>query len=167
MITPFGLMDYIRRNAFFGVFFFSFQRVINIIYVYHMVLSERFFWVIFRLGLNYYTDKYGYTRGGRKIPGCLAVSQEPINIFQKILLFFFSVPLLRLYTFAIFVGAFVFCLCTMHEVDLLFRFRFTAEIKAVLVSYLFPASFFSVLEKNKSSLGRDLGCTDDGTTIAT
>ena len=36
-----------------------------------------------------------------------------------------------------------------REVDLLLRYRFTAKIKAILVSYLFPASFFQFWKQIK------------------
>ena len=49
---------------------------------------------------------------------------------------------LRLYTFAIFHGS--FCNPSAnHEVDLLLRYRLSDEIKAALVSYLFPALAWS------------------------
>ena len=44
-------------------------------------------------------------------------------------------------TFAIFVG--VFCSpFANHKVDLLLRYQLTVEIKATLISYLFPASLY-------------------------
>ena len=56
-------------------------------------------------------------------------------------LFFFKVFPTSLFTLLHLRGS--FCIPSVnHEVDLLLRYRFTAEIKSALVSYLFPASLF-------------------------
>ena len=90
-------------------------------------------------------------------------------LLLKIVKYFFkicfqSIPYLCLYTFAICLGAFA---SANHDIDLLPRYQFMAEIKAALVSYLFLVSIFSVLETNKTRRGQGLGCREGGTTIAT
>ena len=53
-----------------------------------------------------------------------------------------------------------------HEVDLLLRYRFTVEIKASLVSYLFPASFFFQFWKQITGGGGGALVCTEGATIA-
>ena len=65
------------------------------------------------------------------------------------------IPHLRLYTFTILVG--VLYPSENHEVDLPLMYRFTAEIKAALVSYLFPASLFFSSGNKKIVAGRSKG----------
>ena len=106
------------------------------------------------------------TRGDRKISGLFALSQKLLRIFfQKFFLFFFKVFPTYVYTLCHLRGS--FCIPSAnHEVDLLLRYRFTAEIKAILVSYLFVETlFFQVWKQMKVAEGQDLGCTEDGTTI--
>ena len=89
-----------------------------------------------------------HTRGGRKISGLFGLSKISLFFFSRkfLLILVQSISHLRPNTFAIFLGVFAF---PLHpEIDLLLRYRFTAEIKVAMVSYLFPASFL-VLETNK------------------
>ena len=89
---------------------------------------------------------FRHTRGGLKISCLFALSQKPLNIFQK---FFFKVFPTNIYT--LLPSSWELCIpSATHEVDLLLGSWFTAKIKAALVSYLFPASFFTALETNKS-----------------
>ena len=83
-------------------------------------------------------------RGGQKLYRLFALSQKTLNIFSKNLDILFS-KILHAH------GRF----CKIpQEIDLLLRYWFTTEIKAALVSYLFPASFvFWDLETNKRGQG--------------
>ena len=59
------------------------------------------------------------------------------------------------------------CFAFPLQIELLLRYRFTAEIQAALVCLCFFSSeLFSVLETNKSRRGQGLGCIEGGTKIA-
>ena len=81
-----------------------------------------------------------YMRGGWKIPRLYALSQKLFNIFQRFFFLFQSIPT-YVYTVLPASQELLHSLCKPWSRPLP-RNQFTAEIKAALVSYLFPASFF-------------------------
>ena len=65
-----------------------------------------------------------------------------VNFFSKLLFFSFAKNSLSMSIhFCHLCGSFSIPFAN-HDVDLLLKYRFTAEMKATLVSYLFPASSF-------------------------
>ena len=124
--------------------------------------------------ITWYTN---CTRGGWKIIRIIrrfAHSQKTLNIFQKFFLFLFKV--FTTYTYLPTSGVLLYSLCR-HEVDLLLRYQFTTEIKAILVSYLFPVSHFfqfwkQIKVKREEGEGGEewvqgLCCMEGGATFAT
>ena len=93
-----------------------------------------------------------HTRGGRKISGHFALSEDSLNICP---ISFYSFSKFSLSTSVHFCHLHVsFCISsTNHVVDFLLRYRFTAEIKADLVSYIFPASLCFQFWKYEKSQG--------------
>ena len=91
-----------------------------------------------------------------------ALSHKPLiyyYFFQTFFLFFFKVFPTYVYT-SLHLPR-IFCIPSAnHEEDLLLRYWFTAEIKAALVSYLFPVSLFQFwkqkLQGARSGLYRGL-----------
>ena len=91
------------------------------------------------------------TRGSWKIFGLFDLSQTLLNVVVFFLFFFFLFIPFKVFPTYIHQYTFViFCIPSEnHEVNLLLRYQFTAEIKTTLVSYLFLANLSFSSENNQ------------------